>query len=436
MKKMYTLLSSVFCAFGMNAQVILTEDFSTATGSAPPAGWNAFDLSSSGVNWVFDNPGERIVTAPITNPAAVLDSDFFGDTLPEDAVLVSPAFDASAVNGSLILEFDHQFIQYITSIWKVEVFNGTNWTAILSGNENISGPEHLYIDITSAANGAANARVRFHWTGVYDFYWFVDNVTISSVCAPVVVTAFPWTENFDDTEVDELPCGWLAENVNGDSYIWKVNSYNSSSGTTNALYIRYNISTAMNDWAYTPEMVFQAGVNYQLQFKYASSGAIYPESMRVRLGSAQANVSMTQELIDIPQMTNDTFITATTNFTVPTNGSYYIGFHGYSNMDEYYIVVDDINITRLSGAGVNESALTNIELFPNPSTGLVHVVSPVSNGALNVSVIDFSGKTVIALPGSFTGAFDIDLSTLGSGVYFVNVASQGVRQMHRIVLAQ
>ena len=857
-------MSSTLLSLGLSAQVIWTEDFSTATGVTPPTGWTATDLATSGVNWVFDNPGERDVLAPMTDPVAVLDSDFFGGEFPEDAVLLSPVFNASTITGSIVLEFDHTFIQYETSVWSIEVFDGTSWNEVLTGDEDIEEPAHEYINITAAADGATNAQVRFRFTGFWDLYWMVDNVsltevscvsptaitvtaaddnsvdlswtagsetdwnieygptgftpgagtpdvatgtpeyevsgldplteydfyvqadcgggeestwtgpfTFSTTCVfPVIstlpwtedfdgvtdpeipcgwvtedgnddditwvtdtysavsspnaliifynenedmndwvytpelvlqsgtsyrfsfqqridtdeypenlsvsigtaansaamttqlldfpglvngtyveryvdftvpangsyhigfhgysdadmsaifiddvsldlspscieptdvtvdaittsgaeiswtaggtettwnieygpagftagsgtpatvtgtpeyilstldpntdydfyvqtdcgagdesnwtmisfttnceaISTFPWSENFDAEEVPELPCGWSVEDVNGDDVTWINYDYNSNSGL-NALYIQYNADEDMNDWAYSPELVMQSGVNYQLQFSYVGSATIFPENLGVFIGTAQANASMTTELIALEGIVNDTFITVTVDFTVPANDSYYIGFHGYSDADMFYMAVDDISVTvfdcdpesaaftlaedtlcadgpvvtpvvtgntggtfsgttgltfnATTGAvtpatsspgnhvltyitsttdcadtmtfalvvevcdlGISETALATIELFPNPTNGLLHVKSPASNGALTVAVVDFSGKTVLVLPGSVTGAFDIDLSSLENGVYFVNFISEGARQTQRVVLTK
>ena len=112
MKKTLTLcLSLCLLASITRAQILISEDFSTATGTTPPAGWTQNLIVGDPIDdqWRFDNPASRGLNAPISNPAAIFDSDFLSDNgLAENVALESPVFNAS---GNLIvgLVFDHYF---------------------------------------------------------------------------------------------------------------------------------------------------------------------------------------------------------------------------------------------------------------------------------------------------------------------------------------
>ncbi|MEQ9261922.1 MAG: choice-of-anchor J domain-containing protein [Owenweeksia sp.] len=176
-------LACTLCFFANTAysQVLINEDFSSATGTTPPVGWTNNDLSSSSIVWNFDNNGSRTLSAPISSPAAIFDSDedgFSGSS--EDATLESPAFDASA--GNIILSFDHYFFQSFTNATiTVEVSNGTVWDTVLLYTSSTSDPQKELIDITAEAGASTNAKVRFHWTGTWDYYWILDNVKVEAV---------------------------------------------------------------------------------------------------------------------------------------------------------------------------------------------------------------------------------------------------------------
>ncbi|MBF98710.1 MAG: hypothetical protein CMI36_06950 [Owenweeksia sp.] len=166
------------------SQVLINEDFSTASGTTPPTGWSNNDLNSSGILWAFNNPGSRTFNAPITSPAAIFDSDdqgFSGGS--EDATLETPTFNAST--GNLYLSFDHFFYQdNANGTATVEVFNGTVWDTVLQYTSDSPDPEHVVVSITAEAGGSANAKVRFHWTGTWDYYWIIDNVRIEGLSCP------------------------------------------------------------------------------------------------------------------------------------------------------------------------------------------------------------------------------------------------------------
>ncbi|TSJ39005.1 GEVED domain-containing protein [Fluviicola chungangensis] len=195
MKKIYILLGCILLlqlSNNLSAQVIFSEDFSTATGTTPPSGWTSTDIAGNGEVWAFDNPGGQTLNAPITDPAAIFDSDYYGSNgFAEEATLESPAFDASVITGTILLSFDHTFYDDSGSggaggEYFVEVWNGTAWVVALSDNNDTQDPEHTSINITSLANGAVNAKVRFRYTGNYSWYWIVDNVVLEeATCAPV-----------------------------------------------------------------------------------------------------------------------------------------------------------------------------------------------------------------------------------------------------------
>lgn len=173
-----------------NAQVtLLTEDFGLAAGNMPPSGWTAIQiLGTVGTEeWRFDNPGARTVPNNMVAPFATYDSDTLSASgSMEEAELISPAFDASAV-GSVILQFDSQHYMYLSNSINVDVFDGTNWNNVYSTGSSVPSAlafgapdsELTSLDVTAAAGGAGNARMRFAWrNGSWDFWWHVDNLMI------------------------------------------------------------------------------------------------------------------------------------------------------------------------------------------------------------------------------------------------------------------
>lgn len=174
-----------------NGQVLITENFSTGSGTTAPAGWTTAATSTTGtpVTWTFS--GARSVTGGGTPGFvanyAIFDSDA-GSATGEDGTLEGPTFDASQP-GTYRLEYDNQFrgVTNTDGTPTVEVWNGTAWTAVLTmpGGTNDGYPNpanHKTIDITTAAGNSATAKVRFHWVnGSDDWWWAVDNVTITRI---------------------------------------------------------------------------------------------------------------------------------------------------------------------------------------------------------------------------------------------------------------
>ncbi|MDX2175195.1 MAG: Calx-beta domain-containing protein [Candidatus Sumerlaeia bacterium] len=175
--------------------VLLSEDFSTASGTTPPLNWTNNDLVGSSGLWEFSNSRPFTVTAvspPFAGNFAAFDSDGLGLSGGEDTALESAAFDATGA-ASVKLKFDHHFRSGFGGAWEVEVFNGTAWVAPSNPGQAASGTATVGanttstitavaaadIDITTEALAAGAAcRVRFRWTGDFSWWWLVDNVRV------------------------------------------------------------------------------------------------------------------------------------------------------------------------------------------------------------------------------------------------------------------
>lgn len=219
MKKIYLLLG---CSLllqltnSLSAQVLLSEDFSSATGTTPPTNWTNNDIAGGGNVWEFNNPGGRDLTMPISDPAAIFDSDNYGsDGISEDCALETPLFDASTTSNPIFLSFDQFFNADYGGQLYVEVWNGNAWIEVYSSfTTSNNDPEHILLDITADLNGASDGQVRFHWMGDYSMYWILDNVLVEAVtCIPVTDFAI------DNTGTDSFDLSWT---INGTETAWDL----------------------------------------------------------------------------------------------------------------------------------------------------------------------------------------------------------------------
>lgn len=234
MRKIYIFLGCLIALLSsgnLNAQVIFSEDFSTATGITPPTGWTTTDIPGNGEVWAFDNPGGQTLNAPITDPAAIFDSDDYGNnSFAEEATLESPVFDASISTNSIVLSFDHTFFNdesFGGGEYFVEVWDGTAWVEVLSGIDDTQDPEHVSINITSELNGATDAQVRFRWTGSWSYWWIIDNVIVEQVsCASVS------NLSLDEVTVNSAAISWTPGSTETDWNIeYGVTGFTPGSGT-------------------------------------------------------------------------------------------------------------------------------------------------------------------------------------------------------------
>jgi hypothetical protein len=87
------------------------------------------------------------------------------------------------------------------------------------------------------------------------------------------------------------------------------------------------------------------------------------------------------------------------------------------------------------GVGINEIAPSKlITIFPNPAASSVTLI-PAHAMVADIRVYNSLGSEVISQPGlDLKGNYQMDISTLHAGIYFIRVNSQDVRQTIKLVV--
>jgi hypothetical protein len=289
-----------------------------------------------------------------------------------------------------------------------------------------------------------------------------------SPCSPLVITSFPYTENFDalvakqslydDTTygpiptdlTSPLPCGATTFDANADANSWFVladnSDYTSASTAPNALVYAFNLdgNTAANDWYFTPGLSLRAGYRYQLQFKYLAGDSGYPEALEVKYGTAATPAGQTNTLFTNNAISNSMAYVTTTAANVaaitPTaNGIYYIGFHATSIADQYLLFLDDMQVTESPVLGVRNAtnSVFTAEASPVPfGERLSLTINTLKPGPAHLTLRDALGRTVRqSTTASLVGASTVavpEVSNLPSGVYFLTVEQGGASQLLRV----
>ncbi len=182
--------------------------------------------------------------------------------------------------------------------------------------------------------------------------------------ADPTVNTFPYVQNFDDVTAPALPLGWSAINANNDAYAWET--YAGSADTApNAARIRYSTTQAMNDWLLTPPLNLDAENTYLIRFSYRANSESFPEALSVYTGTAPTAAALTNQIFTNTNITNTAYQQAQIFFTPATSGTHYIGFHGHSPANMFYLYVDSFSImestdsmdppTQLTATAVNNS---------------------------------------------------------------------------------
>lgn len=118
----------------------------------------------------------------------------------------------------------------------------------------------------------------------------------------------------------------------------------------------YPSATDDNYW-WTPGLKLRGGYKYNLNFWYVAASSSYPAGNKVgvKYGTAQSVGAMTKTIMPFTVKTNTSYANFDTNFTVASNGTYYLGFQKSSStlgtLMAYGVAFDDINLNYAPCSG-------------------------------------------------------------------------------------
>lgn len=319
------------------------------TGRAPDAYDNV--VIPSGVpNWPNLNVAGTTYNLNILNGAhlnatANIAFEVYGNWLEEG----SGYFDASA--GTIT--FPGSTAQTITSgasshFNHLQVGNGsTIQTVTLASDLDVNGNLTIQPGATLAP-GSHTLRVGGNWTDTpFGFTPGTGTLILDGTAQTVQRNDLVvYTNDLSNT------AGWVGSDVNGQgtdargywAYTTSTSAPNSSNHGRHARYF-FSIDKAADDWLFSSSFTLKAGNTYTIQFNYGASNASKPEKLAVHIGTAQNVGAMTNQIFNNNNITHTTWQPGTGTFTPTTNGTYYLGFHVYSDMNMGYLAIDDVSVT-------------------------------------------------------------------------------------------
>lgn len=173
---------------------------------------------------------------------------------------------------------------------------------------------------------------------ITSYYYVVKAVCGDLVSAPaqtntVVLGSIipPYTCDFESGLA-----GWTIIDANEDGKTWT--EYDGS------VRVQYNSSLDMDDWLITPPMKLEAGKAYNVSFQAKSNGTSFPERIEVKYGKANTAEGMTETLVPATDLTTGEWVDFAQMLAPEEDGTYYIGFHGISDADMFYLWLDNFQI--------------------------------------------------------------------------------------------
>lgn len=480
MKKITLLLFllSISLSFG---QVVLDENFDA--GLTLPAGWA--NTPNTGGDWTFETGGVApnfgantylYDLADFSGNYPIFNSDAYGnDSVAENSALESPSFDCSGLT-SVTLTFNQFILTQYGGEGHVEVYDGTTWTEVAVYNEtNVPDPYYNFdfvsIDVSAQLAGISNAKVRFRWVGDWSYWWTIDNVKVfqCTVNAPdAVTTAVTPANGATDVEItygdpsNLGPFEWTVP-ASGDP----ATSFNISLGTNIAGDDIGTISGFANgnsinyDWQpnttyyWSIESVNCAGATAGTVFSFTTA-ACTETSAPAAASAPTPSDAATDVLIGTSDYgldfswtagsPTDTFILnlgianpPTQSFNDFENGG---RITGLAENTTYYWSVDAVNcfgttsgpvwsFTTGLALSVEDETATLFSVYPNPAKNQISI-----NTSLTIDTVEFYnqlGQRVLDIDGASMLNNTINLSSLDSGLYFMNIAAEGKKQTIKII---
>lgn len=163
--------------------------------NTPPVPWQI----GVGLQCTGDYPIATIQSTTYDNGCAMIDSDAFNNNsgIAESSHMTTAAPIDLSGYPYVVLEFESFYRKWTNEECYVVIStNNTDWPALtpqtdISGMPNVfhvwpgmevqapvNNPTKVRINISQAAGGQSQVWVRFHWTGVWGYAWFVDDVAI------------------------------------------------------------------------------------------------------------------------------------------------------------------------------------------------------------------------------------------------------------------
>lgn len=170
-----------------------------------PDCWEITDNLGNGQVWRYgtNNRGSNSLPGEFGS-YMYLDSDAYGSGNSQDSDLITPKFDFTNYEG-ITISFDHFFRQYQTSVASVHYStdNGSTWTQLADWTEDTSNPAH-YSTVIPELDGEGEVRFKWSYTGSWDWYWSVDNVSVSGEQVVFEPSAVQFVHNSADPGLESL----------------------------------------------------------------------------------------------------------------------------------------------------------------------------------------------------------------------------------------
>lgn len=225
-------------------------------------------------------------------------------------------------------------------------------------------------------------------------------------------------------EVGEDFSGYSSADVDGDGDSFGLIDTLARTGM-NCIYYPFPTGISSDNWAITSCFDFLASSAYNVSCwatPFDATAPAVPYNLEIYVGDSPDYSTMTL-VVAAPAFSSSNYVNVNSNFTVPADGLYYIGFRAFGTNVDNALFIDDITVDFATG--INNPALNNaISVYPNPSQGKVYVANKGAAGeAATIKVMNTVGQVVAVVNTNNFINETIDLSKQPDGLYSVQIST-------------
>lgn len=244
---------------------------------------------------------------------------------------------------------------------------------------------------------------------VTPFFDGVEGYTAQSNQVGVGARTLPYNNPVgNETEFAEM----IVEDTNGDGETWIFDDIHSMARCKYSAADSYTMP--MDDWLFTPAIILKPGRMYRIA---ADVNNHYLSSERAELGFGPSPEGASMTVVsDRYTLKSANPVTIEAFVQVETEGKYYVGVHGCSPADSFYLYAGNFSVSEGPLLGT-PGAVTNLSITPG------------ANGALEAT-ISFKAPTTTVEGGELSSITAIDIYRNGEKVTSLTSAAPGSQQKY------
>ena len=311
-----------------------------------------------------------------------------------------------------------------------------------SARFSTNGPDDASYQWTFEGASPATATGRtvatlWEQTGTY-------SVNVTAIYGDDTVTAQTTVEVFDCSTPHETPftCGfepeeslvcWTFVDADGDGNGWNTQQWAgvhahtgegvaaSASRGNNV----FNPALHPDNWMISPEVSIPASGATLSWWAGSASSRSFAEYYSVLVSSTGSEPAQFTHTLYADSLHSPDYQHHTASLAAFAGQTVRIAFRHHNCASKYWLLVDDIEVNATVGIDGTD-ARASFRLYPNPTTGLLHIDGPDFN---EVCVTDACGRQLLCSKRART----LDLQPYGNGVYFVHITSGEGTSIKKIV---